>query len=197
MAYSSCITSVAKNIAQDCANPNVGGYTGRAVLFPLDKAPSFVVSLTNPRIITAVTLPGSEKWIAVDNVDSTDPFTGSTTASNGDTGRVLNSKTFSFHIPLRGADVSKDIVEPLQKSGLGFVAIIEKKDRKGDGSFEIVGYEQGLKVNADGMVRTENENGGDIVATMSCQESFFEVTLFDTDYATTKALFDGYMAASL
>ena len=197
MAYSSCITSVAKNIAQDCNNPNVGGYTGRAILFPLDKAPSFIVSGTNPRIITAVTLPGSEKWIAVDNVDSTDPFTGSTTASNGDTGRVLNSKTFSFHIPLRGAEVSKDIVEPLQKSGLGFIAIIEKKDRKGDGSFEVVGYEQGLKVNADGMVRTESENGGDIVATMSCNESFFESVLYDTDYATTKALFDSYMANSL
>ena len=197
MALASCITDVAANIAANCTSPLVGGYTGRALLFPLDKNPVFTVSGTNPRIVTAVTLPGSDKWIGVDNVEATDPFTGSTTQSNGDAGRILNTKTFSFHIPLRGAKNSKEIVEPLEHSALGFVAILEKKDRVGDGSFEVVGMLQGLKCNPDGMARTEGENGGDIVATMSCTEPYFECTLYDTDYATTKALFDTYMVNTL
>ena len=197
MALASCIEDVKANIAANCTSPIVGGYTGRALLFPLDKNPVFTVSGTNPRIVTAVTLPGSEKWIGVDNVDATDPFTGSTTQSNGDAGRILNTKTFSFHIPQRGAKTSKEIVEPLQHSALGFVAILEKKDRSGDGSFELVGMHQGLKCNPDGMVRTEGENGGDIVATMSCTELYFECTLYDTDYAATKALFDTYMVNTI
>jgi hypothetical protein len=45
-------------------------------------------------------------------------------------------------------------------------------------------------------MRNENENDGDIVVTMSCEEQFFEVTLFDTDYATTKAAFEALMAQS-
>ena len=197
MAYTSCISAVAASIAADCSNPIVGGYTGRALLFPLDKAPAFTVDAQNPRIITAITLQGSDKWIMVDNVDIADPMTGSSTQSNGDTGRILNTKTFAFHIPKRGADVSKDIVEPLQRSALGFIAILEKKDRVGDGSFEIVGYQQGLKTNPDGVVRNDLENGGDIVVTMSCQESFFETTLFDTNYATTLALFETYVGNTL
>jgi hypothetical protein len=45
-------------------------------------------------------------------------------------------------------------------------------------------------------MRNENENGGDIVVTMSCQEQYFETTFFDTDYATTKAAFEALMAQS-
>jgi hypothetical protein len=97
---------------------------------------------------------------------------------------------------LRGADTSKDIVEPLVDSPLGYLAVLEKKDRVGDGSYEIVGYGQGLTVNPDGIMRNEKENDGDIVVTMSCEEQFFEVTLFDTDYATTKAAFETLMASS-
>jgi hypothetical protein len=75
-------------------------------------------------------------------------------------------------------------------SPLGFAAILEKQDRVGDGSYEIVGYKKGLTVNADGIQRNELENGGDIVVTMSTNEPWFEEVLFATDYATTKAAFD-------
>ena len=121
---------------------------------------------------------------------------GSNTQSNADNGRLVYNKTFAFRIPLRGAGTSKDIVEPLADAPLGYLAVLEKKDRVGDGSYEIVGYGQGLTVNPDGIMRNENENGGDIVVTMSCEEQFFEVTLFDTDYATTKAAFETLMASS-
>ena len=97
---------------------------------------------------------------------------------------------------MRGAGVSKDVVEPLADAPLGYLAVLEKKDRVGDGSYEIVGYGQGLTVNPDGIMRNENENGGDIVVTMSCEEQYFETTFFDTNYATTKAAFEALMAQS-
>ena len=172
-----------------------GGYTGRGLLIPLSNTLTYAINATNPRIITSITMGASDKLAVIDNVwPST--FDGSNTQSNADSGRTLYGKTFAFRIPLRGAGTSKDIVEPLVESPLGYLAVLEKKDRRGDGSFEIVGYCQGLTVNADGIVRNENENGGDIVVTMSCQEQYFEVTMFDTDYNTTKAAFDTMMLSA-
>ena len=193
MAYQSCAGVVAASIQQNCESPLVGGYTGRAILIDLANTnPTWTVDSNNPRIITGVTLGTGEKFIMVDNVWA-DPFNGSNTASTSDNGRTSYTKTFSFHIPKRGAAVSQDFVEPLMASPLGFAAILEKQDRVGDGSYEIVGYKKGLTVNADGIQRNELENGGDIVVTMSTNEPWFEEVLFATDYATTKAAFDAML----
>ena len=191
--YRSCASEIAANIAKDCEHPMTGGYTGRGVLIPLSNTLTFAVSAGNPRILTAITIGQSEHVAVIDNVWPS-AFDGSNTQSNGDAGRVAYGKTFAFRIPLRGAGVSKNIVEPLVDSPLGYLAVLEKKDRRGDGSYEVVGYCQGLQANPDGVVRNENENGGDVVVTMSCQEQYFEVTLFDTDYNTTKAAFEALLA---
>ena len=124
------------------------------------------------------------------------PFNGSNTQSTGDDGMVKYDKTLVVNIPLRGAATAKNIVEPLHRSALGFVLVAEKKDRNGDGSFEVIGFEQGLKANADGVVRNEYENGGSIVATLSTRENYFENVFFDTDYATTLAAFETLIAAA-
>lgn len=195
MAYSSCAGSLAANIAKDCSHPMAGGYTGRGLLIPLTNTLTFAVDGTNPRIITGITMGAGEKLAVIDNVWPS-AFNESNTQSNADNGRFVYGKTFAFRIPLRGAGTSKDIVEPLADAPLGYLAVLEKKDRVGDGSYEIVGYGQGLTVNPDGIMRNENENGGDIVVTMSCEEQFFEVTFFDTNYATTKAAFETLMASS-
>lgn len=195
LAYASCAGSLAANIAKDCAHPMAGGYTGRGLLIPLTNSLTFAVDATNPRIITGITMGVGEKLAVIDNVWPS-AFNESNTQSNADNGRFVYGKTFAFRIPLRGAGTSKNIVEPLADAPLGYLAVLEKKDRVGDGSYEIVGYGQGLTVNPDGIMRNENENGGDIVVTMSCEEQFFEVTLFDTDYATTKAAFETLMANS-
>jgi hypothetical protein len=195
LAYASCAGNLAANIAKDCDHPLVGGYTGRGLLIPLSNRLNFPVDATNPRIITGITMGQDDKLAIIDNVWPS-AFTDSVTQSNADAGRLQYNKGFTFRIPLRGAGVSKNIVEPLADAPLGYMAVLEKKDRVGDGSYEVVGYGQGLTVNPDGIMRNENENDGDIVVTMSCEEQFFEVTLFDTDYATTKAAFETLMASS-
>ena len=195
LAYASCAGKLAANIAKDCDHPQVGGYTGRGLLIPLSNTLTFSVSALNPRIITGISMGASDKLAVIDNVWPSS-FDGSNTQSSVDSGRMQYAKTFAFRIPLRGAGVSKNIVEPLADAPLGYMAILEKKDRVGDGSYEVVGYGQGLQVNGDGITRNENENGGDIVVTMSCQEQFFEVTFFDTDYATTKTAFETLMTSA-
>lgn len=191
MAYTSCAATIADNIAKDCAKPLAGGYTGRGVLIDLaDAAPTFTVSGTNPRIITAITLAAGKKLSVIDNVFSPQPLTGSNSQSNTDDGMMKFRKTLVLSIPKRGAKASKEIVEPTFQSPLGYVAVLEKKDRNGDGSFEIIGYEQGLVANADGIVRNEYENGGCTMVTMSTNEVNFENVLYDTDYATTLSAFE-------
>lgn len=196
MAYTSCTTKIAASIQQNCTNPIVGGYTGRGVLIDLSDAPTFTVDAQNPRIISAIALPAGTpgpKFIAIDNVWN-EAYTGSQTALTAENGRSSFEKTFTFRIPMRGADTAKDIVEPLQNSALGFAVVLEKNDRVGDGSFEVVGYLKGLKTNEDGITRNEYENGADWVITMSTDEVYAEVVLFDTDYATTLGKFETMLA---
>ena len=194
MAYTPCTSAVAANIVKNCTSPIVGGYTGRGILVPLDKAPTFSVSATNPRTLTGIAMGGTDKFIAIDNV-FTDPFAGTTKASNGESGSIKHTKTFAFRIPQRGSDISK-IVEALEQSPLGFVAVLEKKDRVGNGSFEVIGYQDALKVNADGVTQDETANDGATNVVMSCSEHFFEVVYFDACYATTLAAFEDMLAGS-
>lgn len=189
----SCFGEAMASIAPDCNNPLVGGYTGRGALIPSDSITAVTASSSNPRILESIT---ADTIIGIENAVVT-PFDGSTTASTADDGKMSFGKTISFRIPLRGANTAKDIIEPLAYSTTGYVAIVEKKDKVGDGSFEIIGYNQGLKVNADGIQRNENENGGDVSVTMSCTEGWFEATLFKTDYATSKGLFEALLSEAL
>ena len=196
MAYTSCAADIAANIQENCSNRLVGGYTGKGLLIPLSYNPAFTVDAQNPRIITAITLASGQKWCVIDNASIEQPFTDSSMKSNAEQGLRRFTKNVHFLIPSRGAAVAKQIVEPLADSAEGYLVVLEKKDRSGDGSFEVVGYQQGLKVTADGISRNEYENSGSISVTMSCNEAFSEVVLFDTDYATTKALFDTYASTS-
>lgn len=191
MAYTPCAASVAANIAIDCEAPIAAGFTGRAVLIPWEYAPTIVRDATNTRKIKSVTLASDQKFIAVDNV-FTAPFEGTNKALNADNGRRAYAKTYSFRVPTRGAEASKQIVEPLANSPLGFIAIVEKKDKVADGGYEVIGLDAPLYVNADGVSQDEAANGGDVVITMSCVESHFENTFIgsDSDYASAKEDFE-------
>lgn len=194
MAYQSCVASIADNIAKDCAQPLAGGYTGRGVLIDLADAPVLTRNAKNPSIIEGITLASGKKLAVIDNAFSPTPLNGSNTQSNTDDGMMKHRKTLVLTIPKRGGKASKEIVEPTYQSPLGYLAVLEKKDRNGDGSFEVVGAEQGLVANADGIVRNEYENGGCTMVTMSCNEVNFENVLFSTNYETTLAAFEALLA---
>lgn len=192
----SCVSNIAGNIGLDCQNPIEGGYTGRGVLIPMEAVPVLTKDAQNPRIISAIALASGAKVVAVDNEGSA-PFDGSSTTGNADAGFTKFVKVISVRMPERGADFAKDVVEPLVKSGRGFIGIFEKLDRVGDGSFEVIGAQSPLKVTDPSTVtRQENANGGAWVANLQSSELYAESVLFDTDYATTLAKFEALLASA-
>ena len=193
MAYKSCAANIAASIIQDCNRPLVGGYTGRAVIIPTSDwaRAEVVVDADNPRKIKSVVLPpdGSAMAYTIDNVFAT-PFTGSTTAGNNENGRNGYLKTLSVRVPMRGADVSRDIIEPLVKDADGFVVISEKRDKVGDGSYEVIGYQNSMRGD---IARDESANGGDWIVPLTTIEKWAEVTLVGSadNYESAKKEFEG------
>lgn len=192
----SCVSNIAGNIGLNCKDPIEGGYTGRGVLIPMEAVPVLTKDAQNPRIISAIALASGAKVVAVDNEGSA-PFDGSSTTGNSDAGYTKFVKVISVRMPDRGASFAENVVEPLVKSGRGFIGIFEKVDRVGDGSFEVIGAQSPLKVTDPSTVtRQENANGGAWVANLQSTELYAESVLFDSDYATTLAKFEALLASS-
>ena len=195
MAYTSCAAELAANIAQNCSTPSVGGYTGRAILIPKSLNPTLTMDSSNPRIVKAITLESGDKVCVVDNAMPVNPFSGSTTTMATDNGWATYNKSLAIRIPMRGGKAAKEVIEPLVDSPLGVIAIVEKKYNGGDGSFEFIGLEAGMKATEES--RDESANNGDWTATLSTSERFAEYTLFDTDYTTSLGKFEALWALAL
>lgn len=193
MPWNDCAAAISASLQEECEQPLVGGYTGRAVMIQWSIAPTFTVDATNKRMITAINLGESGKGIAVNNLQLLSPFTGSNKAGNTDDGRRKILKTFSFSALVRGSKLTSQVLEGMyfgNGDGQGFVIVAEKVDRCGDGSYEVIGYEDPFMLNDDGVTQDEYANGGAYILTGSCKETAFEYTFFDTDLATTKTAFE-------
>ena len=192
----SCVGNIAGNIGLNCESPIEGGYTGRGVLIPMEAVPVLTKNAQNPRIIEEIAIASGAKVVSVDNEGSV-PFDGSSTTGNNDAGYVKFTKVIAVRMPERGADFAAKVIEPLVKSGRGFIGIFEKVDRVGDGSFEVIGAQSPLKVVDPATVtRTETANGGAWLANLQSSEVYAESVLFDTNYATTLAAFEALLALS-
>lgn len=191
MAYKSCSAAMAANIQMDCDKPLAGGFSGRAIGIPLSPAPTFAVSAENPLIIEAVTAAEGGKFFAIENFGE-QPFSGTSSASSADGGVMKHTKTFQFTIPKRGAAASKDIVDPLTRLPLGFMVIAERRD----GTYEVYGYEQGLRVNADGVTNDAYTNDGATQIVSSATQYNYEYEFFTKSKADTQKLFEQYLTTN-
>ena len=189
-----CVSEIAGNIGLNCDHPIEGGYTGRGVLIPMGSNPVLTRDATNPRIIKSITLAGDAKLCVVDNAGAA-PFDGSSTTGNNDAGFPKFTKSMALRILARGAATSNDVIEPLVKSGRGFIGVFEKVDKVGDGSFEVIGAQSPLKcVDPATFTRSETANGGAWSGTLQCSENWAELVLFDTDYETSLQAFEALLA---
>jgi hypothetical protein len=157
---------------------------------------TFVTHPNEPRAIGIAIAQGTGRSLAgVDNAIMTNPFDGSQTTANDDEGFRKFMKAFAFRIPERGGVVSSRIIEPLARGGR-YVAILEKKQRVGDGGYEVVGYRHNLRcVDPSTIVRQETANGGAWSATLQCAEREAEFVFAgdptDVDnYSATKEAFE-------
>ena len=188
MAYTSCAAKLAANIAIDCDHPIVGGYTGEGILIPLSSVtPTIVQDAANKRKIKSITIGTNDKVVLVDNVNA-QPFGGSTTAGNADSGYPDFVKTMAVKVPMRGANVSRDVIEPLFDDPMGFLGIFPKRDRVADGGFEVIGFLNPLRGDIASLARDESANGGAWALNLTCTESWAEVTLVGVDGTYASAL---------
>lgn len=188
MANVSCAAKLAANIAVDCDHPIVGGYTGEGILIPFSSVtPNIVQDADNPRKIMSITIGANDKVVLVDNVNS-QPFAGSTTAGNGDSGYPEFTKTMAVKVPMRGANVSRDVIEPIFDDPQGFMGIFPKRDRVGDGGFEVIGFLNPLHGDIASLSRDESANGGAWGLNLVSTESWAEVTLVGADGTYASAL---------
>jgi hypothetical protein len=196
MAYVSCAARLAANIAQDCEHPIVGGYTGVGILIPLSQVtPTIVQDASNPRKITSITIDETDKVVFVDNVNS-QPFGGSTTAGNADSGYPEFTKTMAMRVPMRGASVSRDVIEPMFDDPMGFLGIFPKRDKVADGSFEVIGFLNPLRGDIASLTRDESANGGAWSLNLVTTEAWAEVDLVGIDgtYASALEVFEALKA---
>lgn len=193
----SCVNDIAGSIGLNCEKPIEGGYTGRAVLIPIGTAGLVLTrNAQNPRIISNITFDAAAKLVKADNEGMATPFEGSNSTGNSDAGFTKFVKAIAIRIPQRGAQFAAEVLEPLVKSGRGFIGVFEKTDTVGDGSFEVIGSGSPMKVaDPSTVTRDENANGGAWSATLQSSEYYAECTLFDTDYATSLAKFEALLAA--
>ena len=189
-----CVQTIAAGIALDCEKALTKGWTGRAVYIPWSVNPALSVNAGNPRIISSVGTPSTVVGIYL---PTTDPFNGSSVAGNADNSRVMYTKNFAVLVPAHGADVAKNTIEPLMKSAEGGIIIAERKDKRGLGSYVMIGVQDPAKVDPASYSRNETDNGGAAAMTFTCVEDFEEYNFFDTDYATTKAAFDALFTAAI
>lgn len=197
----SCVGQIAASIGMNCVSPLTGGYTGRAVLIPLsaigeESNQVTVVSDGNGTVQFGVLPPSTSPQIlvGVDNTMVLTPFDGSQTAGSGDDGFAKFVKTFAFRIPERGADLAAKVIDPLMHGGR-FIAVLEKEQKVGDGGFEVVGFENSMRVvDPSTVTRQETANGGAWLATLQCSESRAEYVLGVDDAAPSALDYDSVKA---
>lgn len=189
MAFTPCTAQLAASITADCDNPRVAGYEQIGLIVNKDDIDisALAINASNPRIIETLALrSGKTPFVIYNNRNNPLPFNGTQTSYNGDTDRY--DKTLQFYVEGIGGQNAADVVEPLK--GGDYLVILQRKDHRGDGSFQVFGYQVGLKASE----QVQDEDTGYWLITMTCSEPSAEIAYYKTDYATTKAAFDALLA---
>ena len=180
---------MAANITSDCSNPRVNGYEQIGLIMNKDDIDltALVVNANNPRTIETIAMAtGKTPFVIYNNKNNPLPFNGTTTEYDADADKY--NKTVQFYFEGIGSDNAEDVVEPLK--GGEYWVILQRKDHTGNGSFQVFGYQSGLKATA----QVQDEETGYWLMTMTCAEPSAEIAFYKTDYATTKTAFDALVA---
>lgn len=189
MAFSPCTAYLGANLSADCSNPRVRGYEQVGLIFNREDIDwtSVTYDASNPRIVKTLAMAtGKTPFVIYNQRNNPLPFDGTQTEYNGDTDNY--DKTVQFYFEGIGAANSEDVVEPLK--GGDYIVLLQRKDHRGDGSFQLFGMQAGLKASA----QVQNETDGYWLMTMTGSEPSAEVSFFNTDFATTKSAFDTLLA---
>lgn len=190
-AFAPCLSSLADNIAPDCDAPRVRGYEDIGIIVNRNDLDWAAVTYATGKhnIVDGLALvsgAGIKPYVIYQPRTNPARFNGTQSELSTDTGDY--TKTLQFYYEGIGGDASENVVEPLKNGE--FVAILQRKNHRGDGSFQIIGLQAGLVATA----QVQNEETGYWLMTMTSNEPSGEISFFKSDYATTKAMFDALAA---
>jgi hypothetical protein len=194
----SCLSEVSVNLDIDCNNKPVGGLIDKLVLINYNDwsngAKQADKDLTNPNeLFKSITLNAGKKGFFVEFVKATASYTATPVIAEDN----LTGVTHSITIPRFNPSVeAQEVFNQLLNGRV--IAVVERAWHGVDAqnAFLVIGQGIGLTVSEGGEGSTENITP---VLTLSTDdgrtENSYPHQLLDTDYDTTKALFDGLFEA--
>jgi len=180
-----------EDILYDCANPPTGGANDRLILFNHDDINGNVtIDPTNSLVFTDITLASGVRGYVFEGLNNSNEPRSAMVKQ-----RYVNR--YDHEVIFKVFKNSPDAKAQLQKlDGAKVVALIQNnhKGEDGNAAFEIYGYETGLRLQELERVVADAELSGAYNVTIRNDEgaspSSLPQTLWDTDFATTKAIVD-------
>jgi hypothetical protein len=151
-----CNANINDNIQDNCDNPMFSGMEAGAYIFNKGDISDVVSSEDNSNLIVDFALKDTDKRGYFIINPRNNPFTGTNTAVEVGDYRNTFTRTVSLFIPMDGADVVKNIIDPIANGR--FVVILHNQyvNDKQDNEFPIFGLDRGLVVSS--LTQTKYEN---------------------------------------
>lgn len=177
----------------DCSSPLKAKVNERLLIGNLDDIESITYDVTNPTLITAISMKVSKTMFAFQGVRSSVKPQTDLVASEVSVG-------FSHQVDYSVFEVDAAQKENLQAlaSKSSFAIYQNPKDTSlGDAVFEVLGVNSGLEMSALTRTPADGTNGGAYVVQLKTPEGAAETSLpnsfFDTDLATTEAAIEALL----
>ena len=184
------------DILNDCANSVIGGIEVDVLIFNKSdiKRTSTTFDSTNPLLITNLESNAGKSAYKLEGVKQVN-FLKSELVKK-ELGNDKYKQSFTFVVLNPTVENRKKLFE--MNNGYYTVMVeLKWKGATGTESFLIGGYDSGMQIQTS--VQATNENDGTISVEMSSVEGYEEpkplLTFLDTDYATSKLLFDAKFVA--
>lgn len=180
-------------IAYDCDNPPTGGANDRLILVNFDDIDGSVTfDGSNPLLVTNITSGAGSGFNFEGHNNSNEPRAALVK------GRYVNGYDHEVRFKcFSNAPATKDQLRRLD--GALVVAIVQNNHKGADGNaaFEIYGLETGLRLQELERIIADAETQGAYNLLLRNDDiskpSTLPHTLYDTDFATTKAIVDGLL----
>ena len=152
-----CNANINDNIQDNCENPMFSGMEAGAYIFNKGDISDIVTSEDNSNLIVDFTLKSGKRGYFIIN-QRNNPFTGTNTAVEVGDYRNTFTRTVSLFIPMDGADVVKNIIDPIANGRFVVVLHNQYVNANQDNEFPIFGLDRGLVVSSLNQTKYENND---------------------------------------
>lgn len=191
--------SITADVLKNCDNPLVGGTKDRLLLFNHADISSVLKDVSNELIIEDIIQAVGTKAQQIEGYNGSHNHNFSLAKRKYRDVYDHSGKLIILDI----SPATKKIIDDM--AGGRYVALYENnhKGAAGNSAFEVLGIDVGLELTSLTRASDDDDNDGGFVLELKTpesgngKESRMPATFFKTDYATTKALVDGYLVTAI